>query len=137
MTSRPWSLPSTWDRLSDAQRKSGAFGDGRSYETFKAHAEKSLRPWVDKGLATSIDPEVVAKLNAALAANPSGKVLGGVSDAGEWHAVDPSFRVGDYAIGEDGLIRLVLTKKTWGADASAVYSRDGQLIGVDSGNWGR
>lgn len=123
----------TWDQLTPAQRVMYG-GDPTSYETIRSAHIRNAMPWVQQGLNTLIDADTLAKLNAARAANPSGRVSIGESDAGQLWAHDPTWAVGDYTIGEDGSIWKSLQRKTWGQDVGALYDDQGRLIGIGSGD---
>jgi hypothetical protein len=127
-----WNYP-TWDQLTPAQRQMYG-GDATSFDTIRNFQINNAQPWVQRGLNTSIDADTLAKLNAARAANPSGRVSIGESDAGQMWAYDPTWTVGDYTIGEDGSIGKSLKKETWGQDVGALYDAQGRLIGIGSGD---
>lgn len=123
----------TWDQLTPAQRVMYG-GDPTSYETIRSAHIRYAQPWVQQGLNTTIDPDTLAKLQAARAANPTGQIFGGETDAGVWYTHDPTWAVGDYTIGEDGSIWKSLQRKTWGQDVGALYDDQGRLISTSSGD---
>lgn len=129
-----WNYPTSWDALTPEQRATGMFGDKDTFQTFRDFQIGHAQPWIQQGLNTSIDAQTLQQLQAALAANPSGRLQIGESNAGAYYGEDPSLTVGDYTIGTDGTIGKVLSRETWGQDVGAIYGPDGQLIGIGSGD---
>lgn len=127
-----WTHPA-WDSLTPEQRRMYG-GDETSYTTIRDFNIRNALPWVQQGLNTTIDPAIVAQLQAARRANPTGRLVGGESDAGVWYTGDPSWSVDGYSIGEDGSIGKSLKKETWGQDVTASYDDQGRLIGIGSGD---
>lgn len=123
----------TWDQLTPAQRVMYG-GDPTSYETMRSAHIRYAQPWVQQGLNTTIDPDTLAKLQAARAANPTGQIFGGETDAGVWYTQDPSWTVGEYTIDKNGSISKSLQRETWGQDVAAVYDDQGRLISTSSGD---
>jgi len=123
----------TWDQLTPAQRVMYG-GDPTSYETMRSAHIRYAQPWVQQGLNTTIDPDTLAKLQAARAANPTGQIFGGETDAGVWYTQDPSWTVGEYTIDKNGSISKSLQRETWGQDVEAVYDDQGRLISTSSGD---
>lgn len=123
----------TWDQLTPAQRVMYG-GDPTSYETIRSAHIRYAQPWVQQGLNTTIDPDTLAKLQAARAANPTGQIYGGETDAGVWYTQDPSWTVGEYTIDKNGSISKSLQRETWGQDVEAVYDDQGRLISTSSGD---
>lgn len=123
----------TWDQLTPAQRVMYG-GDPTSYETMRSAHIRYAQPWVQQGLNTTIDPDTLAKLQAARAANPTGQIYGGETDAGVWYTQDPSWTVGEYTIDKNGSISKSLQRETWGQDVEAVYDDQGRLISTSSGD---
>lgn len=131
--------PNSFEDLTPEQVSSTLYGTKETFQQTKDFNQKSLQPWLKKGLEPKIPKATLDKLLAVYKANPSLQVKVGEGDGGETFSGAQGVTVDGYTIALDPntgkpMIGKSLKKAAFGTEAAAVYGPDGNLVGVSSGD---